>query len=187
MGFKLRTFLAALAIALPLAACSGQGSNLPMLSDSPTSTQTAYRLGPGDRLTIRVGGADDMNGDYVVGDNGTVSMPLIGEVKAAGESQQQLEREISHKLAQGYIKDPKVSIAIQTYRPFYIYGEVAKPGEYPYASGMRVLNAIATAGGYTYRANQSYVVVNRKGEERKAVGTTPIQPDDIIKIPERYF
>ena len=64
---------------------------------------------------------------------------------------------------------------------------MAKPGEYPYASGMHVLNAIATAGGYTYRANQNYVVLSRHGKDWKAVGTTPIEPDDVIKVPERYF
>ncbi len=94
---------------------------------------------------------------------------------------------MEHKLAQGYLKNPKVSVTILAYRPFYIYGEVTKPGEYPYASGMRVMSAVATAGGYTYRANQNYVVVTRHGQERKALPGTPILPDDIIRVPERYF
>jgi polysaccharide export outer membrane protein len=187
MSLGLRMFLAALAISLPLVGCSSQGSDLPMLTSAPAATASSYHLGAGDRLSIKVVGADDKTGEYTVGDNGTISIPLIGEIKAAGDSQQQLERELRTKLAQGYIKDPKVSVSIVTYRPFYIYGEVAKPGEYPYASGMRVLNAIATAGGYTYRANQSFVVISRHGEDRRAVGTTTIQPDDIVRVPERYF
>jgi len=181
-----QALLSILAIALPLAACSSQGSNLPPLP--PTTTdESAYHLGPGDKVHVVVAGADDLTGDYTVGDNGTISMPLIGDVKAAGLSRAQVEHEMETKLAQGYLKHPKVSIGTLTYRPFYVFGEVLKPGQYPYAAGMRVESAIATAGGYTYRANQQYVVVTRNGQERKADPTAPIQPDDVIKVPERYF
>ena len=185
MTLNFRMAFAALAVALPLFACSS-GSNLPMVSTN-TAELSNYRLGAGDQLTIKVVGAEDISGDYPVSDNGTIGIPLIGDVKAAGMTRAQLEKEIADKLAQGYIRNPRVSVAIQKYRPFYIYGEVAKPGEYPYASGMRVLNAIATAGGYTYRANQSYVVVNRHGQGGKALGATPIEPDDVIEVPERLF
>jgi protein involved in polysaccharide export with SLBB domain len=177
--------VAALTIALPLAGCSS-GSNLPPLETSKTD-DTNYRLGPGDKLHVQVLGAEDLTGDYAVGDNGTVSSPLIGDVKAAGLTRGQLEREMERKLAQGYLRNPKVSITILAYRPFYIYGEVTKPGEYPYASGMRVTSAVATAGGYTYRANENFVVVTRDGKEHKATLNTPIQPDDVIRVPERYF
>jgi polysaccharide export outer membrane protein len=186
MPSTIRLAVAVLAILLPLAACSSQGSDLPLLETAKTD-EANYRLGPGDKLHIQVLGAEDLTGDYVVGDNGTVSSPLIGDVKAAGLTRAQLEREMEHKLAQGYLKNPKVSVTILAYRPFYIYGEVTKPGEYPYASGMRVMSAVATAGGYTYRANQNYVVVTRHGQERKALPGTPILPDDIIRVPERYF
>jgi polysaccharide biosynthesis/export protein len=185
MRVDLRTALMALALAFPLAACSS-GSNLTPISANPNELST-YTLGPGDQLSIKVVGADDIAGDYPVSDSGTVAVPLIGDVKAQGLTRAELEQEIAHKLAQGYIRDPKVSVAIEKYRPFYIYGEVAKPGEYPYASGMKVLNAIATAGGYTYRANENYVVVQRHGEKGSATGGTPIQPDDVIDVPERLF
>ena len=185
MQSNFRMALAALVLVLPLWACSS-GANLPMMG-SNTAELTNYRLGPGDLLTIKVVGAEDISGDYPVGDNGTIGIPLIGDVKAAGQTRGQLEKAIADKLGQGYIRNPRVSVAIQKYRPFYIYGEVAKPGEYPYASGMKVLNAIATAGGYTYRANQNYVVVNRHGEGGKALGSTPIEPDDVIQVPERLF
>jgi protein involved in polysaccharide export with SLBB domain len=185
MKFNYRLALAALVLALPLLACSS-GENLPIVKGNPAEL-TNYRLGSGDQLTIKVVGAEDISGDYPVSDNGTIGIPLIGEVKAAGETRAQLEKSIADKLAQGYIRNPKVSVSIQKYRPFYIYGEVAKPGEYPYASGMRVLNAIATAGGYTYRANQGYVVVNRHGQGGKGLGSTPIEPDDVIEVPERLF
>ncbi len=185
MRFPLRMMLAAVVLALPIAACS-DGGNLPELATT-TSSLSGYTLGPGDQLNIKVVGAEDLTGDYPVTDSGTVSVPLIGDVKAAGLTRVQLETEIAQKLAQGYIRNPKVNVAIVKYRPFYIYGEVAKPGEYPYASGMKVLNAIATAGGFTYRANQNYVVVQRHGEKAKAEGATPIEPDDVIEVPERLF
>lgn len=182
----IRMILASLVIMLPLAACSSAGSNLPMLEAS-RADDANYRLGPGDKLHIVVLGADDLTGDYSVGDNGTISSPLIGDVKAAGLTRAQVEREMEQKLSQGYLRNPKVSVSILTYRPFYIYGEVTKPGEYPYASGMRVNSAVATAGGYTYRANENYVIVTRDGQERKALPSSPIQPDDVIRVPERYF
>jgi len=172
-------------LALPLLSCSS-GSNLPALSNN-TSGLAGYTLGPGDQLSIKVIGAEDLTGDYPVSDNGTVSFPLIGDVKAAGQTRAVLEHEIAQKLSQGYIRNPQVSIAITKYRPFYIYGEVSKPGGYPYASGMKVLNAVATAGGFTYRANQGYVIVERHGEKAKADGATPIEPDDVIEVPERLF
>jgi polysaccharide export outer membrane protein len=186
MRSTIRIALAALAIALPLASCGLQGSSLPALEASKTDDAN-YRLGPGDKLHIQVLGAEDLTSDYTVGDNGTVSSPLIGDVKAAGLTRSQLEREMERKLGQGYLWNPKVSVTILAYRPFYIYGEVTKPGEYPYASGMRVMSAVATAGGYTYRANENYVVVTRDGKEHKAAPNTPIQPDDVIRVPERYF
>ena len=186
MPSTVRMILAALVIMLPLAACSSQGSNLPLLDQTRTDEST-YRMGPGDKLHVVVAGADDLTADYVVGDNGAVSMPLIGDVKANGLTRGQLEHEMEAKLGQGYLKNPKVSVAILSYRPFYIYGEVTKPGEYPYAAGMRVTSAVATAGGYTYRAQDSYVVVTRDGKDHRALPNMLIRPDDVIRVPERYF
>jgi polysaccharide export outer membrane protein len=185
MRSTFRIILAAVAIVLPLVACSS-GSSLPQLETSKTD-DTNYRLGPGDKLHVQVLGAEDLTGDYAVGDNGTVSTPMIGDVKAAGLTRSQLERAMEQKLGQGYLRNPKVSVTILTYRPFYIYGEVTKPGEYPYASGMRVMSAVATAGGFTYRANEGYVIVTRNGQQRRAEMNSAIQPDDVIRVPERYF
>ncbi len=190
MQSAIRMAVTVLMFILPLVACSSEGANLPPLSGStvPKATYDAnYRLGPGDKLRVKVIGAEDLNGEYTVSDNGTVSIPLIGDVKAAGESRVTVERTIEKKLSDGYLRNPKVSVAVLQYRPFYIFGEVSKPGEYPYASGMRVVNAVATAGGYTYRANQNFVVVSRNGQERRAAPTDIIQPDDVIKVPERFF
>jgi polysaccharide export outer membrane protein len=149
---------------------------------------SSYHLGPGDRLGIKVLGADELAGEYLVQDDGTIRMLIIGVVPAASLTPDQLERNIEGKLKAGrYITDPHASVAVLSYRPFYILGEVASPGGYPYASGMRVLSAVAAAHGYTYRANQDYVIIVRNGEESRADVFSSIQPDDIIRVPERYF
>jgi polysaccharide biosynthesis/export protein len=186
MRSTIRIALAAFAIVLLLASCGGQGSGLPPLEPAEAN-ETNYRLGPGDKLHLQVLGADDLGGDLLVGDNGTVSSPLIGDVRAAGLTRSELEREIENQLARGYLKKPKASVTILAYRPFYIYGEIVKPGGYPYASGMSVISAIATAGGFTYRANQNYVVITRNGQQRKAEPSARVQPDDVIQVPERLF
>lgn len=170
---------------LCLAGCS-PGRNLPELPSKPVAA--AYRLGPGDRLEIKVLGADELNGQYTVQDDGTIRMLLIGEVPASGLTADQVQNEIEQKLRTGqYLTHPHASVAIVNYRPFYILGEVASPGGYPYVSGMKVLSAIAAAHGYTYRANENYVIITRNGEALKASSLTSIQPDDIIRVPERYF
>jgi polysaccharide biosynthesis/export protein len=115
-------------------------------------------------------------------------MLLISSVPAAGLTADQLEAKIEEKLKAGrYLTQPHASVAIITYRPYYILGEVAGPGGYPYVSGMNVLSAVAAAHGYTYRANQNFVILTRNGEESKADIMSPIRPDDIIRVPERYF
>jgi polysaccharide biosynthesis/export protein len=174
-----------LLIGLPLGGCSS-GSDLPPLPETPNVS--AYHLGPGDRISLRVLGADELTGEYIVQDDGTIRVLMIGEVPAADATAQELEQRITFKLKTGhYITNPQVNISVVSYRPFYILGEVSAPGGYPYASGMRVLSAVAAAHGYTYRANQDYVIVTRNGEERKAGILSSIQPDDIIRVPERYL
>jgi polysaccharide export outer membrane protein len=181
-----RVALAAVAILLPLAGCSSPGSDLPPVP--PTQNLASYRLGSGDDLDIRVLGANELNGRYIVQDDGTIRMLMIGRVPARGLTSDMLAGNIAELLRAGrYITKPFVSVAVVTYRPFYILGEVVKPGAYPYASGMRVLSAVADAQGYTYRANQNFVVITRDGKDGKAGVLSSIQPDDIIRVPERYF
>jgi polysaccharide biosynthesis/export protein len=175
-----------LMLLLPLAGCSSPGSDLPLLPPKPDVS--SYHLGPGDRLEIKVLGADELAGQYSVQDDGTIRMLMIGQVPAAGLTPDQLQAGIEEKLKAGrYITQPHASVAVLQYRPFYILGEVAKPGGYPYASGMRVLSAVAAAQGYTYRANQNYVIITRNSEDNRADLLSAIQPDDIIRVPERYF
>ena len=181
----IRIMWVALTTLLSEAGCS-PGSDLPELTPKPDVS--AYHLGPGDRLEIKVLGADELNGQYSVQDDGTIRMLLVGEVPAAGLTPDQVQARIEEKLRVGrYITQPRASVAVLNYRPFYILGEVARPGGYPYVSGMKVLSAVAAGGGYTYRANQDYVIITRNGEESKADILLSIQPDDIIRIPERYF
>ena len=118
-------------------------------------------------------------------------MPLIGPVSIGGRDVANAEKLIGEKLADGYLVNPRVSIEVLNYRPFYILGEVKKPGSYPYVNGMTVLNAIALASGFTYRANEKKIVITRKvdGAEKKidVEDTTLVMPGDIIRVPERFF
>lgn len=150
-----------------------------------------YRMGAGDKLRITVYGEDDLSGEYLVGSEGDVSLPLIGEVAAENNTLAEFQEAVAERLRAGYIKEPKVSVEVINYRPFYIHGEVKEAGEFPYQAGMSVLNAIAMAGGYTFRANTSKVYITHKGsnaELRYPAGQeTIVLPGDVIRIPERFF
>jgi protein involved in polysaccharide export with SLBB domain len=184
MNSYVRVLWVVLIALCPLADCS-PGSGLPEIAANPN---VSYHLGPGDSLLIRVLGADELNGQYTIQDDGTIRMLLIGAVPAAGLTADQVQASIEQKLKAGrFLTQPHASVAIISYRPYYILGEVNGPGGYPYVSGMKVLSAVAAAHGYTYRANQNYVIITRNGEESRADIMSPIRPDDIIRVPERYF
>lgn len=151
-----------------------------------------YHLGADDEIKIIIFGEDDLSGDYKVSGDGSVSMPLIGEVPVNGLSLAETEDLIEAKLADGYLLEPSVSVAVSKYRPFYILGEVREPGSYSYVSNMTALNAIALAGGFTYRANSKSVQIMRGGQaEGSAYEEFPVEakvmPGDVIMIKERFF
>ena len=150
-----------------------------------------YILGPNDRIRLKVYGEPDITGEYEINSAGQVSIPLAGHIKAAGATTPQLERAIKAALAKGIVRDPRVNVEIAQYRPYYILGEVKKSGEYPYRLGLTVMDAVASAGGFTYRANENKVFLRRSGagvEETYALDApVPIFPGDNIRIPERYF
>lgn len=150
---------------------------------------SAYRLGSGDHLRVIVFGEEELSGEFDVDDTGSVSLPLIGQVGAEGQTLRSFERAVGERLRDGYLKDPRVSAEVLNYRPFYIIGEVDEGGEYPFVSGMHVLNAVALAGGYTYRANKRKVFITRGVEEAEFPATheTRVQPGDLIRVPERFF
>ena len=154
-------------------------------------SEPSYVLGPSDRVRLKVYGEQDISGEYEIDTNGYISVPLAGRVKAAGSNTRQLERAVAAALSRGLLKDPRVNAEVATYRPFFILGEVKKAGEYPYKSGLTVLDAVASAGGYTYRANEGKVVIRRAGSNvEETIGLdapVPVYPGDNIRIPERYF
>lgn len=150
-----------------------------------------YTLGTGDKLRITVFGEDDLSAEYEISATGMVSFPLIGQVGARGLTVSQLENAIEAKLREGYLKQPSVSVDVLNYRPFFIEGEVNEPGQYPYISGMTIREAVAIAGGYTYRAREETAILfRRSGEgrtEQKVPINTGVEPGDYIKIEERFF
>ncbi len=149
-----------------------------------------YVLGIGDKLRITVYGETDLSGEFEVSSTGMVSMPLIGETKAMGTTIARLKDMITAKLRDGYLKDPKVSMEVMNYRPFFIVGEVMKPGSYNYQNGMTVINAVALAGGYTYRADKDDIKLRRggqNGKEEKVKEDTTVGAGDVVTVPERFF
>lgn len=150
-----------------------------------------YRLGSGDRLLVSVFNQADLTGEYTLDGSGRFSMPLIGQVDAINKTASELEVAIVEALRPDYLVNPRVSVQVLTYRPFYIIGEVGSPGDYPYVDGMTYLNAIAIAGGYTFRGKQDIVYVIRAGDPEEEEVRLPVsdrvKPGDIIRIDERMF
>ncbi len=160
-------------------------------SSATASNGETYKLGTGDKVRVTVFGQDDLGGEFVIDDTGVVRLPMIGQVKAADLTVHDFEDAVIAKLQDGYLVNPRVSVEVISYRPFYIMGEVNKPGEYPCETGMTVLNAVSLAGGFTYRADETEVYIRHKNssgeEKRPADVTTPVQPGDIIRVAERFF
>ena len=154
-------------------------------------TVPEYRLGAADKVRVNVFGEEALTGEFTVGGSGKISLPLLGEVQAAGLTISEFQEVIAVALRQGYINEPRVSAEVLNYRPFYILGEVNKPGEYPYTNNLTVLNAVATAEGFTYRADTRRVYIKRAdtaGEQTFPLTTaTQVAPGDTIRIGERFF
>lgn len=150
-----------------------------------------YRLGSGDKIRVIVFDEPTLSGEFFVNGEGKVSMPLIGEVRAGGLTVSQLQTAITRALANGYLRRPQVSAEVLNFRPFYILGEVQKPGMYPYSDGLIVDNAVALGGGYTYRADKRKYYIKHESssseQEVPAGGAILVQPGDTIRISERYF
>lgn len=172
-----------------LAACTG---SLPPLGTAAYS-RVEYSLAAGDKLKITVFGEESLTADYVVSSAGDLSFPLLGDLAVGGKTLTQLQTEIARQLGQGYLNDPRVSVEVLNYRPFYILGEVDRPGEYPFNYDLTVEQAVALAGGYSYRANTRKVFIRRAdsdSEETYELGSSRrvfVAPGDTIRIGERYF
>ena len=175
-------------VGLALAACDA-GHNLQPLPDYQSG---AYLLGAGDFLRVLTFGEDQLTGEFRVSDQGTIGLPLVGSVVATGKTVQQLEADIARALVQGdFLKSPHVTVEVIAYRPIFVLGEVAKPGQFPYQPGMTFLTAVAVAGGFTYRAVQDYGEVVRATKGVAVTGrvtaNTFLAPGDVVRVLERYF
>ena len=185
-----RALAASAAAVLAMSGCGLPGDSLPPV---PPPTASAYRLGPGDQVGITLFGEKELSGAFPVSDSGRVALPLVGDVQAAGLTTDQLAVEIEQKLkSAGLYRDPRVAVEVTSYRPVFILGEVAKPGQYPYQPGMTVLTAAAIAGGFTYRAvTRQFGIVrqesNGKADEERAVRQTMLAPGDVVTVYERIF
>jgi protein involved in polysaccharide export with SLBB domain len=159
-------------------------------ADSPQQ-MVMLPLAAGDKVRVTVYGEDRISGEYQIDPDGLISLPLAGTIRAAGLTKPALETALADKLAGKYLRNPKVTVDVVNFRPFYVLGEVQKPGEYPYRSGLNVLSAIAIAGGTTYRANGSKVYIQRFGStdliEFEQSPMTTVMPGDVVRVPERYF
>lgn len=182
-----------LLLAFALAASLNSGAAIGQQPDGqqPDGQQPDYSLGSGDQLRVTVFGQIDLSGEFQVDGTGAISMPLIGSVAADGLTERELERAIVDKLKPDYLKNPRVSVEVINYRPFYIIGEVKQPGRYPYVNGMKVINAVALAGGYTYRARENKLFIIRAKDPKQVKSAanhdTIVLPGDVIEVPERFF
>ncbi len=188
MKHPIATCLAALA--LLVSGCAAHGADSAVIA-APAVAEP-YHLGAGDELRINVFGLDAANNSYLIGDSGGISVPLVGPIDAAGKTVAEVEAMIAESLrTRQIVRDPNVSVQITKYRPFYILGEVQRPGQYPYVPGMTVLNAVSIAGGYTFRANnRRAMIVRNAGSGAQTAAARPdtrVLPGDTVNIPESWF
>lgn len=183
-----RAFLRSLALtagAGALGACSTMAPGTEEMAERPE-----YKLGPGDQIRITVFNEPDLTGPYTVGAQGMIAYPLVGSIRAGGLTVPEFTTALQTALST-YVRSPSVAVEITNYRPFFILGEVQRPGTYPYSANLTVPNAVATAGGFTYRANRGRVYITRANEtverEYPLTVATPVLPGDTVRIGERLF
>jgi polysaccharide export outer membrane protein len=150
-----------------------------------------YRLATDDRVRLIVFGQDDLSNIYTVDGAGRITVPLVGAVDVEGLTTEGAARRVAQKLANGFIREPRVTVEVDTYRPFYVMGEVGRAGQYPYVAGMTVETAVAIGGGFSPRAARSYATLSRRvGDETMRTNVPvdhPIRPGDTVIIRERWF
>jgi polysaccharide export outer membrane protein len=157
----------------------------------PPAHDAAYRLDAGDKLRVVVYGQEGLTNTYAIDAGGSITMPLIGAVPARGRTPAGLASAISAKLRNGYIREPSVAVEIEAYRPFFILGEVAAPGQYPYVPNMSVETAVAIAGGFSPRAQRDRVTLTHTDHSASSRFVVPLGsalgPGDTILVGERWF
>ena len=187
-----RSVATAVVAGLCLAACSDTvgAPPSPSFATGNQASERTYRLGIGDKLKITVFGEENLSGATEVNAMGQVALPLAGEVPAKGLAINQFRDAVVRRLQDGYLKTPKVTVEITNYRSIYVHGEVKTGGEFPFKPGLTLRDAVAVAGGYTYRADQSFVLITREGEKITRIplpSDVPVLPGDNLQVPERFF
>jgi protein involved in polysaccharide export with SLBB domain len=187
----LSALAAVLAVGIVVSGCSSLGQVTEAEQQQNVATALSPKLQAGEKIRVTVYNEPSLSGDFPIDPSGFVSLPLAGTLKAAGLTQAELEQALAKKYSSQYLKNPKVTVSVAEFKPFYIIGEVEHPGSFPYTSGLNVLSALAIAGGPTYRASKSTVLIQHPGEpalkEYSIDAAVPILPGDIIKVPQRYF
>lgn len=183
-----RDFIASLLLAGFVAGCSTTSGHPEWLD---AEANAPYRLASGDRLRVIVFGQDSLSNSFSVDGAGNVAMPLIGAVRAQGSTTLQLAASLEARLRDGYLRDPRVSVEVEAFRPFFALGEVGVAGQYPFINGMTVANAVAVAGGFSPRAARSSVDVTRVVGGQSVTASVPLsfplRPGDTITVRERFF
>ena len=183
----LRSIWLAGAVACAILAGCTQSTPPPL----PNAATGIYRLNTGDIVRVIVYNQQSLSNDFTVGDDGMISFPMVGAVKARGETVPELEKDLYNKLNDGILVKPGVSVQLAQSRPIFVVGEVGKPGQYPYLAKLNVLAAVASAGGFTVRADRSRVTVVRAVKDRPSEWTASLladlQPGDVVIVREQYF
>lgn len=183
--------LLVLTLCVLLTACGG-GLPSEMAPAKASLPGEGYLLEPGNRVRVIVYNEPALSGDFTVDASGNIAVPLAGGIPSSGVTAKVLAKRIEDALIRGgFLKEPQVSVEIQTFRPYYVLGEVRQPGEFPYTTGVTVLGAIARAGGYDYRAREGEVLLVREVDgqpkEFRANERTQLQPGDIVKVQQRAY
>jgi polysaccharide export outer membrane protein len=182
-----------LLICAALAGCDGpRGIVNSLEAETPSTNADGYRLSPGDKLKVTVFNEQDLTGEFQVNDRGNVAFPLAGEVQATGSTPDEFRDRLVQRLRGKFVKNPRVSVEMVSYRPFNVLGEVKNAGQYAYRPGLTIQDAVAMAGGFTYRANTRTVYLRRANAGGEITVQTdgervPILPGDNLRVPERYF
>lgn len=182
---KFHPVIIAAALAASLAGCAT--NPLPV---GPPPQATAYTLGAGDKVRVTTFGFENLSGEFTVGADNAIALPLVGAIPVKGLTPSDLQRQIAGALKdRKIVREPVVSAEVTEYRPYYILGEVGKPGQYPFTNGLTVLKAVATAQGFTYRANEKTIFITRDDTNSEIAvqltPSTPVRPGDTVRVVER--